>query len=241
MSAPALITGPLGAKVELAERGGLGHGGGVEEPGQELVPGIHRPCFPRRGRGPSACEISDVIALLLLLLAAAPPEPARAVQGFFAAVAEADYATAWGLLTEHSRDGLVARVAKDSGKPAEEVAELFQRDDPWVRRAFWDTFRVSSKADRVCRSRFTTAQVLGGQARVEAVDAERRTSTFLAYRTAEGWRFGLIEGMPPGNPFQSAGTRTSTTAGTARQRAPHDGTRNAASAAPTAYAAHTPR
>jgi hypothetical protein len=79
-------------------------------------------------------------AFLLLGPVAAQPDTttiAATPQRFYLAVAASDFATAWSLLTEHSKSQLSSLVADEAKMTADAVRQMFDANDARLQGGFW--------------------------------------------------------------------------------------------------------
>jgi hypothetical protein len=133
-----------------------------------------------------------VILIFSGVAANAEDAPDVVAHKFFQAVNSKDYGVAWKILTKKSQNSIVQAVASASKLKPAKVKVLFEKDEKTVQNGFWDSFRLSSKADQVAGATFKTA----------SKDAKTARVTFSAKLpilmfNEGGWKFGLFESFLP--------------------------------------------
>lgn len=126
--------------------------------------------------------------------------PASALRGFFTAVANKDYASAWAAFTRHSQEGIVKATADSEHMDIDEVRKLFITNDQSIRDGFWESFRQSSQAEK-----FINLAMASGGRQADADDSvvitlpNHNSATLLMYYEDGAWKVGWMETFFPGN------------------------------------------
>ncbi|PKL74960.1 MAG: hypothetical protein CVV27_17825, partial [Candidatus Melainabacteria bacterium HGW-Melainabacteria-1] len=94
--------------------------------------------------------------------------PAEAAQAFFAAMYAENYAQAWSLLSEASKQGISALVAEEADLSTADVRRRFDRNDALLMDNFWPTMRESMQIEAWVSQRFSLQAQQGNQASVLA-------------------------------------------------------------------------
>ncbi|MGE0495179.1 MAG: hypothetical protein AB7S38_38595 [Vulcanimicrobiota bacterium] len=147
----------------------------------------------------SISRIALPLVLTLFLAASATAQegkPSGAVQAFWAAVSSKNYAGSWSLLSKHSQDTIITRVAKDEKMDVTKVRKMFESNSPQTQRGFWDSFRTSSKADVFAQGKFKTVSSNNKSAQVTMDGVDPSKLTFKVFREGQTWKVGLIETFP---------------------------------------------
>lgn len=115
---------------------------------------------------------------------------AEAARSFFQAMYDEDYAQAWALLTETTKNRFSQLVAKEAGTTTAHIRQLFDRQDPAIMENFWPTMRESMEIDTWAAQNFQLQKQNGNQAWVMARPQDVRLQMKL-----EGghWKLGYTE------------------------------------------------
>ncbi len=121
---------------------------------------------------------------------------AEAPKAFFQAVNAQDFGTAWGLMTEASKNRISTLLSEETKLSVPEQRALFDNNDPKVQTQFWNDFRESSKANLYVGFTYT----YGGPGedglevvKVSAPQATEGQTIDLFVKNEGGYKFGLVE------------------------------------------------
>ena len=150
----------------------------------------------------SRVRVVALLAAILLLGAvsaqAADEGPAQACRRFWVAVHGKDYVTAWNLLSEKSKAGIVSEVAASAKASEVEVRDLFDKHNPEVMNGFWDAFRENAHTELYSAARYEAQAVEGNGCVVTAtVESTGKTVSLKMTREGGNWHFGLLETFKP--------------------------------------------
>ena len=120
--------------------------------------------------------------------------PAQACKQFWVAVHNKEYVTAWNLLSEQSKAGIVSEVATAAKATEMEVRDLFDKHDPTIMNSFWDAFRDKAHTELYSAASYAADPPQGDQCLVKAtVESTGKIVALKMTREGSAWHFGLLE------------------------------------------------
>lgn len=121
---------------------------------------------------------------------AASQAPAQAAFNFFKAMYDEDYATAWRLLSNQSKQVIVQALSEETELSSAEVMQMFNQQDELLLEHFWPTMRESMEIESWVSQSYSVQKVQGSQAQVMVSPVGQ---TLLMKLEGGHWKLGYAE------------------------------------------------